>query len=173
MWHDRDNRIDKVFEAIFGKAERFPIECPVCGLACAHIYLHRHNGYHGGIWIWCNNCRAYSHLSGRVPVWWKNPPFIEPQKLMHDPDYLETFADAIDSWINGLEKDSFMAKPPKVNDTVQLKCAFDGLEAGMRGIVESCGNDEYEVEFIRTVEGGVSIKVLKVPAAALELVFPV
>ncbi len=71
MWHDSDNSIDEVFEAILGKAAHFPIECPVCGLACAHIYLHRHNGYHGGIRLWCSNCRAYSHLSGRVPAWWK------------------------------------------------------------------------------------------------------
>ena len=104
MWDDSNDKIMEILDELESKECVFPVYCPVCGEKGGHLCIHRYDGRHGGIWIWCSKCCSCSHLSGIIPDWWKNLPGIEEDKLEADPQYLDERNNVIDDWINGLLK---------------------------------------------------------------------
>ena len=105
MWHDDNDDIMKLYKLLEEHEFNCPLPavCPVCGSRSGHIYMHRYDEeHHGGSWVWCSNCHNYSHGSGRVPEWWRNLSNISILKLEHSPDYLESQAELIDSYVNKL-----------------------------------------------------------------------
>ncbi len=102
MWIDNDDRIMNIFEIANNQSEAFPVKCPICEKKGGHIYIHRHDAKHGGIWMWCDRCHSYAHVSGIIPDWCENPPFIDETQLTARPSYLNTLATELDSWTNSL-----------------------------------------------------------------------
>lgn len=103
MWNDSDNRIMKLYDGITEKKADYPEICPVCGKKSGHVYLHIHdmrNSTKGGIWLWCSECRSFAHMSGRAPVWWSNPDFIDFNLLVAEPEYLDKNSEKLDAWFN-------------------------------------------------------------------------
>ncbi len=98
----RNDRIAEIFNKANNGGMRFPCQCPACRNHSAHIYIHRHDGKHCGIWTWCNECGASSHMSGKTPDWWVNPDFVDNDLLCSDPSYLNGISDKIDQWVNSL-----------------------------------------------------------------------
>ena len=80
MWNDND-KIMGIFDKANEGGMQFPCQCPVCQKQSAHVYIHRHNDKHSGIWTWCNECGASVHLSGQTPSWWVNPDFVDADQL--------------------------------------------------------------------------------------------
>lgn len=101
MWND-NSRIMRIFNKANEGGIQFPCKCPVCQNHSAHLYIHRHNDKHCGIWTWCNKCCSSSHMSGETPTWWVNPDFVDATQLCSDPSYLNEMADQIDEWVNSL-----------------------------------------------------------------------
>jgi len=91
MWNDDNNEIDNVLLKLTPKTT-FPVECPICGKKTCHFYMNRFDEKddHGSAWIWCSDCRNYSHFQYKIPCWWENCPSIDIDMLESDPDYLET-----------------------------------------------------------------------------------
>ena len=91
---------------IFDTAEKpnsvFPAECPVCKEQCAHICMHRYDDKHGGVWLWCSNCKSFMHMSGIIPDWWKNCEAVDRGQLEASPEYLDSMVDIIDPWVTQL-----------------------------------------------------------------------
>ena len=102
MWKDNDDRIIRLLNIPADK--KFPEICPICGKQSGHIYMHRYNENHGGIWAWCSSCHNYAHLSGIIPCWWENYEEIDENNLNSIPEYLDQNVDRLDSWINNLTK---------------------------------------------------------------------
>ena len=102
MWHDSDDTIMNIFDDACAGKTKFPSDCPICKGRQAHIYMHRHNPRHGGIWMWCSSCRAYAHMSGIIPDWWENPGFTDEALLEGEPSVLDDMAVQIDRWVNGI-----------------------------------------------------------------------
>ena len=100
MWNDSDDKIMQIYDTACERSSLFPVKCPVCGTETAHIYIHRHDENHGGIWLWCSHCHAYTHMSGIIPDWWSNPVFIDGNELESDPILLDKVASKIDEWVN-------------------------------------------------------------------------
>ena len=99
MWND-NNKIMVIFDEIENGKTVYPCTCPACEGQTSHVYIHKHNDRHCGIWVWCSKCGAYSHMSGVAPKWWKNPDFIDPAQLCAEPEYLEQMKARIDEWVN-------------------------------------------------------------------------
>lgn len=102
MWKDNDDRIMKLFHVANKGQEKFPAHCPICGEKTGHIYIHRYDESHGGIWLWCSSCHSYTHVSGIIPGWPENLKDIDENELDGTPDYLELKATEIDNWANKL-----------------------------------------------------------------------
>ena len=103
MWRDDDNKLLKLFVSMNEYGTRFPALCPLCGKESAHIYMHRHDDEsHGGLWVWCSECFAYSHTSAKIPDWWNNPSSISVTNLQHSREYLNQHISTIDSWMNNM-----------------------------------------------------------------------
>lgn len=102
MWNDSDDTIMSVFDAANEKKTTFPAYCPICQQKAAHIYMHRHDAMHGGIWLWCSFCHSCAHMSGIIPDWWKNPEQVDENMLDGEPEYLDHIAAFIDSWVNSI-----------------------------------------------------------------------
>lgn len=138
MWNDND-KIIKVYNKAIEEKAHFPCLCPVCHNISAHVYIHRHSEDHCGIWTWCSACKATAHMSGKAPIWWKNPDFVELSQLCSDPTYLNNMADKIDEWANSLmhTKSSENNAPfvMKNRFRVVLKEKIDGIEAGTAGVI--------------------------------------
>lgn len=105
MWNDNDDRIIHLLSLTEDNIT-FPWKCPICGKQSGHVYMHRHNENHGGIWTWCSNCHNFTHLSGIIPRWWENYEYLDENKLSSTPEYLDQNAEKIDEWINALSKKS-------------------------------------------------------------------
>lgn len=101
MWNNND-KIMSVFDMDNNGNAHFPFTCPICNKENVHIYIHNHDDKHCGIWVWCSSCHSYSHMSGELPKWWKNPDFVDADKLCSEPEYLETISDKIDIWVNNI-----------------------------------------------------------------------
>jgi hypothetical protein len=100
MWKD-DN--DKINEVLFKLNEaKFPAKCPICGENDYHMYMVRfsENDKHGSSWVWCSNCKNYSHYQYLIPENWKNMQSIDLDLLEEEPSYLETQKNEIDEYIN-------------------------------------------------------------------------
>ena len=106
MWNDSNDKIMEIMDRLESRDSAFPVQCPICGEQAGHLYIHRFDERHGGIWIWCSNCHAYSHMSGIIPDWWQNMSGIEEDKLEAEPQYLDENNSAIDEWVNNLLKNS-------------------------------------------------------------------
>lgn len=136
MWHD-DDKISIVYNVIDNPETLFPSICPICNKQAAHVYVSRHNNQHGGIWAWCSACGASSHMSGIVPLWWQNPDFIDECLLSAEPDYLNSMADRIDSWMNSLPRTENIKKEATFTLVdrfkVVLKAEIQGIPAGSIG----------------------------------------
>lgn len=136
MWIDND-KIMVVLDAANEGKSHFPCVCPICEKKSAHIYIHRHDNRHCGIWTWCSSCGSYSHMSGRTPKWWKNPDFVDVNQLCSEPEYLEKISDKIDTWTNNilLDKKAFYEKPLILENKFKVKLLFDyqGIPAGTIG----------------------------------------
>lgn len=138
MWTDND-KIMTLFDKANTGETKFPCECPVCQKQSAHIYIHRHNDRHCGVWTWCSECRASSHMSGNTPAWWENPDFVDSSKLCSEPTYLDKMADGIDEWVNQISpKDNAESIAPFVMEdrfNVRLKEDLQGIPAGETGVI--------------------------------------
>ena len=99
-WIDDNNRLQAFLNV--ENDPMFPKKCPICGHQSGHLYYHLHSETHAGIWAWCSSCKSFSHYSGYAPIWWKNPSFIEVEKLCAVPDYLDDKSNVIDQWLNEL-----------------------------------------------------------------------
>ena len=133
MWIDND-KIMAIFDIAKNEKTYFPCACPICNKNTAHIYIHRHDDKHCGIWTWCSSCGSYSHMSGESPKWWKNPMFVDDDQLCSEPEYLETISDKIDTWDNSImpEGKAFSEKPLIMENkfTVKLLADYQDLSAG-------------------------------------------
>ncbi len=105
IWHNGTageiKLLDTVItEVMAGTDPRMPRPCPTCrsDWPSLHMFfrMHEPSGI-GGLWVWCSNCGIHEHERVRVPQWWRNLEGIELKHLYAVPDYLETFADAIDA----------------------------------------------------------------------------
>lgn len=136
MWID-DDRIMTIFNTADNGKIYFPCACPICDKNTAHIYIHRHDDRHCGIWTWCSSCGSYSHMSGESPKWWKNPDFVDADRLCSEPDYLETISDKIDAWVNSIipEEKMLSEKPAIMEDKfkVRLLADYQDISAGTVG----------------------------------------
>lgn len=138
MWND-NNKIIEIFDKATDRKSKYPCECPICNNQTAHIYVHKHNEQHCGIWAWCSSCKASSHLSGKTPLWWNNPEFVDPAKLCADPEYLDQMKGRIDEWVNDIvPKENTKVDKPFVMENrfnVILKEELQGIPAGTTGVI--------------------------------------
>ncbi len=104
MWNDSNDKIMEIMDGLNSKESVFPIHCPICGKREGHLYIHRYDERHGGIWLWCSCCHSFSHLSGIIPDWVENMPNIENSRLEATPEYLDERKTAVDNWVNTLLK---------------------------------------------------------------------
>ena len=138
MWNDND-KIMAVFDKANEGGTQFPCKCPICQNHSAHVYIHRHNDKHCGIWTWCNECGASAHMSGDTPSWWVNPDFVDAAQLCSDPTYLNKLADKIDGWANSLvPSENTENTSPFVMENkfdVVLKEELQGIPARTSGVI--------------------------------------
>lgn len=138
MWNDNDKMAEIINVANDGGTQ-FPCQCPVCHNRSAHIYVHSHNKKHCGLWAWCSECGASSHMSGETPVWWVNPDFVDENQLCSDPSYLDEMSDPIDGWVNSLvpTENTKSASSFIMEDrfNVVLKEEIQGIPAGTTGTI--------------------------------------
>ena len=136
MWIDND-KITSILDAGNKKTTHFPCTCPICSKKTAHVYIHRHDDRHCGIWTWCSSCSSYSHMSGEAPKWWKNPDFVDVNKLCSEPEYLETISGKIDRWVNEIvPAEKTPSEKPVVMENrfkVRLLADYQELAAGTVG----------------------------------------
>ena len=172
MWNDND-----IIMGIFDKANeggmQFPCQCPVCQRHSAHVYIHRHNDKHCGIWTWCNECGASAHLSGQTPSWWVNPDFVDADQLCSDPSYLDEMADKIDKWVNSLvpTKSTVSAVPFVMENRfdVVIKEELQGIPVGTAGtIVIQDSFKTMKIDFIGT--DGKTVSIHESPERILQVV---
>lgn len=161
MWNDND-KIIEIFDKANEGGTQFPCKCPVCRNCSAHVYIHRHNDKHCGIWTWCSACGATSHMSGEAPAWWLNPDFVDAAQLCSDPSNLNEIADRIDKWVNSLvpSEKTETTSPFVMEDRfdVVLKEELEGIPVGTTGAIV-IRNDfrTVKIDFIGTNGKTVSI----------------
>ena len=103
LWRDASDTefklLNSVLEGILSGADlRISKPCSECmpNWSRLHAYFHARPNGHGGVWIWCSNCKIYLHGSVRPPLWWHNVKPIQEELLTSQPMYLEQFVDQID-----------------------------------------------------------------------------
>ena len=172
MWNDND-KIIGIFDKANEGGVQFPCQCPICQKLSAHVYIHRHDDKHCGIWTWCNECCSSAHMSGTTPSWWVNPDFVDTNQLCSDPSYLDEISDRIDKWVNSL-------MPAKSAETssqfvmknrfgVVLKEELQGIPAGTAGtIVIRDSFKTMKIDFIGT--DGKTIGINETPERILQAV---
>lgn len=172
MFYDND-KITEILHTIEDGKTEYPCVCPACNSRNAHIFIYKHNEKHGGIWTWCSNCGAFSHMSGVAPKWWNNPDFVDSAMLCGEPDYLEQMKEKIDEWINSIipkEKTKF-SKPFIMENrfNVILEEDLQGIPAGTSGsIVVKDDFKTMTIEFIAV--GGKRIRIYEEPDSLLKKV---
>lgn len=138
MFYDND-KISEIFYTIEDGKTEYPCYCPVCNYQDAHIFIYKHNEKHGGIWTWCSNCGAFSHMSGVAPKWWKNPDFVDSAHLCGDPEYLDQMKEKIDEWTNSIiPKGIINSRKPFIMENrfdVILEKDLQGVPAGTSGTI--------------------------------------
>ncbi|MCM1258052.1 MAG: hypothetical protein NC307_09395 [Roseburia sp.] len=100
MWKDDNDKIEELY--VKKNKDKFPAICPVCKKNAAHMYMHVYNNAtrRGGLWVWCSECKIFSHSSAYVPEYWENCSLVEMEKLCAIPDYLDEIKDIIDAHVN-------------------------------------------------------------------------
>ncbi len=172
MWKDNDIIMD-IFRKANEGGTRFPCQCPVCRNPSAHIYIHRHDSKHCGIWTWCTACGASAHLSGEAPGWWRNPDFVDADQLHSDPSYFNEISDKIDQWVNSLlpAQNVEAAKEDTMEDRfhVVFQEELQGIPAGAEGTIV-IRNDfrALEINFIGT--DGKTVRFNETPEKILQAV---
>ncbi len=103
MWNENDQMM-KLVERIGQGNVTSPTKCPECGKTQAHYFFHVANeaSGKGTAWIWCDECKSYSHFSYFIPKWWKNPEFIDSEELDSSVTCPHSFEKEIDDWVNAL-----------------------------------------------------------------------
>jgi hypothetical protein len=76
-------------------------------------------------------------MSGEAPKWWKNPDFVDVNKLCSEPEYLETISGKIDRWVNEIvPAEKTPSEKPVVMENrfkVRLLADYQELAAGTVG----------------------------------------
>ena len=172
MWNDND-RILSIFRNVEDGKSVYPCECPVCNTRNAHIYIHKHNDRHCGMWAWCSNCGAFSHTSGTAPKWWKNPDFVDSSRLCGEPQYLDQMKESLDDWINAIiPKEVTKSSKPFIMENrfeVILEEDLQGIPAGTSGTI--IVKDDFKtmtIDFIAV--GGKRIRIHEEPDSLLKKV---
>lgn len=115
MWTDDNDKIMEIYNLALIPETVFPVKCPICGSSTGHIYIHRFDEKHGGIWVWCSECHSFGHMSGIIPDWWNNNDGVDENSLESEPYYLDKYAAMVDDWVNSLER-----KSPKLLNTTEV-----------------------------------------------------
>ena len=137
MWIDNE-KIIEIYNKLNDKNIKFPCECPNCKRNTSHLYIHKHNERHCGIWLWCSECGAFAHLSGTTPNWWKTPEFIDKNELCSDPSYLERKVVEIDEWVNSIVSSKTSdTQTTFIEDRFNVKFKIDiyGIQMGTEGVL--------------------------------------
>ena len=129
MWTDDNDKIMEIYDLALIPDTVFPVKCPICGSSTGHIYIHRFDEKHGGIWVWCSKCHSFGHISGIIPDWWNNLEGVDENSLESEPEYLDKYAARTDDWVNSLEK-----KSAKLLNTTEAKIDALGAIANLVGI---------------------------------------
>jgi hypothetical protein len=79
--------------AIWGGEGLAKVGCPICS-TFLRFFFAGVPGSRGGYWQWCHSCRAFSHGSGRVPLWWRVPESTIPS-LDVEPEWLDENWDSL------------------------------------------------------------------------------
>ena len=172
MWNDND-KIMEIYDKTNNGETHFPCQCPVCKKQSAHIYIHRHDDNHCGVWTWCNECCASAHMSGETPTWWANPGFVDATKLCSDPSYLNEMAEKIDNWTNSLIPEEVpKTKLPFVMENrfdVVFKEAIQGIPAGATGTIVI--QDDFRTVKINFIDAnGKTICINETPEKLIQIV---
>lgn len=110
MWEIKDSpiedKLDIFLKQVLQRLEvNMPEVCPICSANDVHMYLNRNKvSKLGGVWVWCSNCRHYSHGSIVLPEWWENCNDVPQNDLTSAPDVLEDMKFQIDKHVNELLK---------------------------------------------------------------------
>ncbi len=163
MWIDND-KIMVLYDMVNNEKVHFPCVCPICNKTTAHIYIHRHNDRHSGIWTWCSSCGSYSHMSGETPKWWENPDFIDANQLCSEPEYLEMMSDKIDNWVNNIvpEEKIYSEKTLIIENKfkVRLLTDYQGISAGTIGtLVIKDDFRKIKIDFINAEGKKINLKI--------------
>lgn len=137
MWHDNDG-IVQIYNGFIESKQTFPCECPECKSQSVHLYIHDHGDNRCGVWTWCSNCGAFSHMSDQTPSWWKNPVFIDENELCSEPDYLETKFLEIDEWVNSFytcKRSKPQQSVLEARFNVKLTTDIQGIPSGTEGVM--------------------------------------
>ena len=104
MWEDSRKMLKSFDTNMLNRT--YPDICPECGSSEKHVFFYRfdEDDSDGGVWMWCSKCHSYTHAHSVVPKIWKNPVFIDEEKLDDTIDYLEANKDKIDKWIEELKQ---------------------------------------------------------------------
>ena len=96
---DKSNELDRLF---FTRMRNQSIEMnPCCNSPEIHLYAHKWDDNFSSGWIWCSNCKNYSHIDGiGVSSDWSNLESIDDNMLCAVPDYLEQNKANIDKFMN-------------------------------------------------------------------------
>jgi hypothetical protein len=102
MWHEDDRMVD-VYTSL-DSGGPFPRACPACGERHAHVLMHRFGSSdpRGTVWAWCRSCGGHAHFGAAIPVWWRNPEFVDEARLDSYVDYPDSISGLIDEWMNAL-----------------------------------------------------------------------
>jgi hypothetical protein len=102
MWHEDDRMVDMYTSLDSGGP--FPRACPACGERHAHVLMHGFGSSdpRGTVWAWCRSCGGHAHFGAAIPVWWRNPEFVDEARLDSYVDYPDSISGLIDEWVNAL-----------------------------------------------------------------------
>lgn len=103
MWTDERDLIIDLLEKY---EDEYPAKCPCCGQKDGHIFFYKHekSGRLGSAWVWCSNCKEYSHSRHIILDWWINMDLVNLEQLHARPDNLDIIKEDIDKWVNELTK---------------------------------------------------------------------
>ena len=104
MWEESRNMLHSFDLNMLDRV--YPDNCPDCGAQDKHVFFYKFDeaDKDGGVWMWCSKCHSYTHARAVIPPMWRNPDFIDEDKLDSSMDYLEANKARIDSWISDFKK---------------------------------------------------------------------
>ena len=91
-----------------------PTGCPAChSSASLHVHANRFYEPMGGGWVWCSDCRRYSHDRRALPQWWVNNPSVGIELEASPPTELEERAAEIDAHWNTITAEGQSVATPR------------------------------------------------------------